>query len=91
MTDVRARISSITAAALLAASPAPAQTAPTPVVTVPSVSLILPNYNSVPVGETAALEGGAFVARANYTSAGFYNPAGLALAEQSAISGSALK
>jgi hypothetical protein len=89
VTDVRARISSITAAALLAASPAPAQTAPTPVVTVPSVSLILPNYNSVPVGETAALEGGAFVARANDTSAGFYNPAGLALAEQSAISGSA--
>lgn len=89
VTHVRARISSIAAAALLAALPAPAQTLPTPVVTAPSVSLILPNYNSVPVGETAALEGGAFVARANDTSAGFYNPAGLALAEQSAISGSA--
>jgi hypothetical protein len=89
VTLVRARILSITTAVLLAAVPAPAQTPPAPVVTVPPVSLILPNYNSVPVGETAALEGGAFVARANDTSAGFYNPAGLALAEQSAISGSA--
>lgn len=78
----------MTAAALIAAAPSAAQTAE-PVVTVPPVSLILPNYNSVPVGEVAALEGGAFVARANDTSAGFYNPAGLALAEQSAISGSA--
>jgi hypothetical protein len=56
---------------------------------VPPVSLILPNYNSVPVGEAAALEGGAFLARANDSSAGFYNPAGLARAEQSSISGSA--
>lgn len=68
--------------------PASAQT-PEPVVTVPAVSLILPNYNAVPVGEVAALEAGAFVARANDTSAGFYNPAGLALAQQSSISGSA--
>jgi hypothetical protein len=74
----------------MAAIEAQAQTAPTPPpVSVPPVSLILPNYNSVPVGEVAALEGGAFIARANDTSAGFYNPAGLAHAEQSSISGSA--
>lgn len=89
VTRIRVRISFVVVVALLAAAPTPAQTLPTPVVTVPPVSLILPNYNSVPVGEVAALEGGAFVARANDTSAGFYNPAGLALAEQSAISGSA--
>jgi hypothetical protein len=72
-------------------APAVAQPAPpvSPEVTVPPVSLILPNYNSVPVGEVAGLEGGAFVARANDSSAGFYNPAGLARAEQSSISGSA--
>jgi long-subunit fatty acid transport protein len=58
-------------------------------VTVPPVSLILPNYNNVPVGEVAALEGGAFVARANDTSSGFYNPAGLARADQTSVSGSA--
>jgi hypothetical protein len=82
-------LTSLMAVLAAAALPASAQTAPTPVVTVPPISLILPNYNSVPIGEVAALEGGAFVARANDTSAGFYNPAGLALAEQSAISGSA--
>ena len=49
---------------------------PPPAVTVPPISLILPNYNSVPIGEVAGLEGGAFVARANDTSSGFYNPAG---------------
>ena len=75
--------------AILSANSAAAQTPPAPVVTSPSASVLLPNYNSVPVGEMAALEGGAFVARANDTSAGFYNPAGLALAEQSAISGTA--
>jgi long-subunit fatty acid transport protein len=81
----------LAAAALAAATAAEAQTSgsPAPPVTVPAASLILPNYNSVPIGEVAALEGGAFVARANDSSAGFYNPAGLARAEQSSISGSA--
>jgi hypothetical protein len=77
---------------LMGAAPAAAQTADTPAaqaVSVPPVSLILPNYNNVPVGEVAALEGGAFVARANDTSSGFYNPAGLARAEQTSVSGSA--
>jgi hypothetical protein len=66
-----------------------AQTPAPPPVLVPSVSLLLPNYNSVPLGESASIEGGAFLARANDSSAGFFNPAGLAHAERSSISGSA--
>jgi hypothetical protein len=89
LTGFRAVTSLMAVLAIAAAIPAAAQTTPAPVVTSPSASLLLPNYNSVPIGESAALEGGAFVARANDTSAGFYNPAGLALAEQSAISGTA--
>jgi long-subunit fatty acid transport protein len=79
------------ALALFITAPAAAQAPAPPAtpVTAPPVSLLLPNYNSVPVGEVAALEGGAFVARANDGSAGFYNPAGLAHAEQSSISGTA--
>jgi hypothetical protein len=64
-------------------------TPPEAVVAVPSVSVILPNYNSVPIGEVAGLEAGAFVARANDSSAGFYNTAGLARAARSSISGGA--
>jgi hypothetical protein len=58
-------------------------------VTVPPLNITLPNYNGVPAGEIGGLEGGAFVVRANDSSAAFYNPAGLALAEQTSISGSA--
>jgi hypothetical protein len=67
--------------------PALAQTSPVP--TVPAVSVVLPNYNTVPIGEVASLEGGAFVARADDASAGFYNSAGLARAERTSVSGSA--
>jgi hypothetical protein len=42
-----------------------------------------------PIGQTAGLEGGAFVARANDASSNWYNPAGLALAHQSSVSSSA--
>jgi hypothetical protein len=67
-----------------------AQTNPTPPsVTVPPLNIMLPNYNSVAAGETGSLEGGAFIVRANDSSSAFYNPAGLALAEQTSISGSA--
>ncbi len=60
------------ALALIITAPAAAQAPAPPAtpVTAPPVSLLLPNYNSVPVGEVAALEGGAFVARANDASAG---------------------
>lgn len=74
--------------ALADARPALAQTA-LPPVAVPPVNVMLPNYNSVPVGEIGGLEAGAFVVRANDSSAIFYNPAGLILADRSSISGSA--
>ena len=70
-----------------AASPAGAQTPPP--VAEPPFNVILPNYNTVPVGELASLEAGAFVARANDTSSAFYNPAGLTRADRTSISGNA--
>jgi long-subunit fatty acid transport protein len=66
-----------------------AQTAPLPPVAVPPLNVMLPNYDSVPVGEIASLEAGAFLVRANDTSSVFYNPAGLVYAERTSISGSA--
>lgn len=62
---------------------------PLPPTAVPPVDVMLPNYNGVPTGEIASIEGGAFVARANDTSATYYNPAGLTLAKQTSVSGSA--
>jgi hypothetical protein len=55
----------------------------------PALTLTLPNYGMTPIGQTAGLEGGAFVARANDASSNWYNPAGLALAEKSSVSSSA--
>lgn len=55
-----------------------------------TAGVFLPNYNRVPVGETGALEGGAFIARVSDASAGWYNPAGLANAESDTISGNAV-
>ena len=76
---------------VLARVAAAAQTSPPTesAVTVPAVSVMLPNYNTVPIGEVASLEAGAFVARADDASAGFYNTAGLARAKRTSISGSA--
>ncbi len=48
--------------------------------------VLLPNYNRVLLGELGAVEGGALTARADNPSAGWYNPAGLALAQQSSFS-----
>jgi hypothetical protein len=56
---------------------------------VPPLNILLPNYESVPVGEVAGLEAGAYLVRANDSSALFYNPAGLPRAERSSISGTA--
>lgn len=61
--------------------------AQTPVTFPPSITL--PNYNRVPIGQMSSLEGGAFVARANDSSANWYNPAGLALADKSSLSANA--
>jgi long-subunit fatty acid transport protein len=60
-----------------------------PPVALPPVNVMLPNYDSVTVGEIASLEAGAFVVRANDTSSIFYNPAGVTNAERTSISGSA--
>lgn len=59
------------------------------VITPPSFTLTLPNYNMTPIGQTGGLEGGSFVARANDASSNWYNPAGLALADKSSVSSSA--
>lgn len=52
-------------------------------------SLLVPNYLRIPVGEWEALEGGACVARARDGNANWYNPAGLALVERTAVNASA--
>lgn len=50
--------------------------------------LTLPNWQRVPVGEDALLDGGAVVARTSGPAAGFNNPAGLAGLEKPTVSGS---
>src|SRR5262249_62064445 len=62
---------------------------PNPIIQPPGFTLTLPNYLMTPIGQTAGLEGGAFVARVNDASSNWYNPAGLALATQSSVSSSA--
>ena len=71
------------AALLLLAGNARAQT--TAIVT-PPPNVLLPNANGVPPGQTANLEGGAYVARADDSSSNWYNPAGLARASTSSVS-----
>jgi long-subunit fatty acid transport protein len=53
-------------------------------------TLLLPNYDRVPIGQREGLEAGAFVARTNDASASWYNPAGLVRSEKSAINASAV-
>jgi hypothetical protein len=52
----------------------------------PPTNVILPNANGIPPGQTASLEGGANVARADDSSSNWYNPAGLARAKSSSVS-----
>lgn len=49
--------------------------------------LTLPNWQRVPVGERAVMEGGAMVARVHGPVAGFTNPAGLARLDRPSVSG----
>ncbi|HTS80723.1 MAG TPA: hypothetical protein VMH40_09015 [Myxococcaceae bacterium] len=71
-------------AALLACVEAAAQVN---VVVPPSV--LLPNYDRVYPGLQEGLEGGAYIARARNAAAVFYNPAGLALTDRTALNASA--
>jgi hypothetical protein len=54
----------------------------------PPGNILLPNYNSVPIGPNAGLEGPAYIARVADPSAVWLNPAGLSRAETAQISGS---
>jgi hypothetical protein len=74
------------AGAFLIALPASAQVEQ---VVTPPPNLILPNYDSVPVGPFGGLEGAAYVARVGDPSAAWFNPAGLARENTAQISGSA--
>jgi long-subunit fatty acid transport protein len=52
-------------------------------------SIAITNYDRVLVGQEEALEAGAFVARVRDTTSGWYNPAGMASIDRSAIGASA--
>lgn len=73
------------AAALLVPSPAPAQV--TAFQLPPSNAL--PNYDRSSIGQREAIEGNAYVARSDDAGANWYNPAGLAQSEKSALNASA--
>ncbi|HZZ85877.1 MAG TPA: hypothetical protein VFE30_15185 [Anaeromyxobacteraceae bacterium] len=75
------------AALLLVPCAALAQSLAVPVPT--PKNIILPNYDNVLIGQVQAVEAGAYLARVDDASAGFYNPAGLAAATQTAITASA--
>src|SRR5262249_34627843 len=51
-------------------------------------TILLPNYDRIYPGLEEALEGGAFVARAQSVTALFYNPAGIALVQRTVLSAS---
>ena len=54
----------------------------------PPGNVLLPNYNNVPIGPNAGLEGSAYVARVGDPSSAWLNPAGLSRGENGEISGS---
>ena len=54
----------------------------------PPANILLPNYNNVPVGPNAGIEGSAHVARVGDPSAAWLNPAGLSRAQSAEVSGS---
>ena len=61
---------------------------PPPQIVIPAGNVLLPNTNSVPIGPSAGLEGGAYVARVGDPSSAWLNPAGLSRAQAAEISGS---
>jgi hypothetical protein len=52
----------------------------------PPPNILLSNYNTVPVGPNAGLEGGAYVARVGDPSAAWLNPAGLSVGKSAQLS-----
>jgi hypothetical protein len=82
-----ARIALIVAGCLCVSAAAVAQ-APPPDLVTPPANILLPNYNNVPIGPNAGLEGSAHVARVGDPSAAWLNPAGLSRAESAEVSGS---
>jgi len=54
----------------------------------PPGNVLIPNYNNVPIGPNAGLEGSAYVARVGDPSSAWLNPAGLSRAETAEVSGS---
>ncbi len=70
------------------AAPALAQGVATDLTT-PPPNILLPNYNSVPIGPNAGLEGGAYVARVGDPSSAWINPAGLSRGDTAELSGAA--
>jgi hypothetical protein len=50
---------------------------------------VLPNYDKVSIGQREGIEANAFVARTNDAGSNWYNPAGLAQSEKSALNASA--
>ncbi len=81
---LRARHALIALSVLVAAPPARAQST----FFLPP-GAVLTNYDRVLIGQEEALESGAFVARVADSTAGWYNPAGLALVRRSVIGASA--
>lgn len=51
-------------------------------------SAALPNYERIPLGQTEALEAGAYLVRSSDALANWYNPAGLASAERTEVNAS---
>ena len=82
------RAAIVVLALVLAPVAARAQAPPNADLVTPPANVLLPNYDSVPVGPNAGLEGSAYVARVADPSAAWLNPAGLAGATASEVSGS---
>src|SRR5436190_17621682 len=83
-----ARQVGLVAAVLLGAAISTASAQTVDALVTPPGNIMLANYNSVPLGPNAGLEGSSYVARVGDPSAVWLNPAGLSRAESAEVSGS---
>ncbi|HUL49619.1 MAG TPA: hypothetical protein VLT79_06370, partial [Gemmatimonadales bacterium] len=81
------RLLRFTVRCLVAAALVPAVVAAQTIAAPPT--LIITNYDRIPIGQREGIEGGAYVARTDDASAAWFNPAGLAKSEKSALNASA--